>query len=186
MRLFDDAGTLIYDFFIDYAEAGPDDKGRSVTAITHLGVDGPDGKFTVGPNPADVISNSSLFWNGGHNPALDLVNSPERVLTNTYDADTTADPNNIWIYELVYEWSVPKAAFAAGGGYGSVQILQVHNSPFKTGNPQPIPLVTISKTAEKPSGSEVAAGETITYTIYRDQLGHDRPDQRRHHRRGRQ
>ena len=80
-------------------------------------------------------------------------------------ANTTANPANVWIYETVYEWSVPKTAFAAGGGYDSIVISEVHNSPFKTGNPVPIPVLTVSKTSDPISGSDVVGGQTILYTV---------------------
>ena len=74
MKLFDALGKQVYDFFIDYAEAGPDDRGRTVTSVTHEGVDGPDGAFTVvlgtGTSSIDVISSSSLFWDFENNQRI--------------------------------------------------------------------------------------------------------------------
>jgi uncharacterized repeat protein (TIGR01451 family) len=166
IQLYDAAGNLVYDFFIDYAESADGDKGRTVTGITNPGVLGPDGAFTVGPDLAGVTSATSIFWNFNNNQApFEFVDSPQRIPTNTYDSGTTANPANVWIYETVYEWSVPKTAFAAGGGYDSIVISEVHNSPFKTGNPVPIPVLTVSKTSDPISGSDVVGGQTILYTV---------------------
>ena len=93
-----------------------------------------------------------------------MVDSPERISTNTYDPGTSADPLNIWIYETVYEWSVPKASFGTAG-YGSIVVSEVHNSPVKSGNPVPVPVLTISKTSDPASGSDVVGGQTILYTV---------------------
>ena len=91
--------------------------------------------------------------------------SPARIVTNTYDLGTTADPNDVWIYETVYEWSVPVSAFGASGYGGGITISEVHNSPVKSGNPVPVPVITVSKTSDPASGSDVLGGQSILYTV---------------------
>ena len=165
VRLFHTDNSLAMDFFLDYASSTT--KGKDIGGVEHLGATGGDGEMIFG-DPADIThSDSSLNWNiNSAAPSFpdELTVSPQRTPTNTYDAGTSADSSFPWIYETVYEWSVAKSAFA-GGVFGGINILEVHNSPVKTGNPVPVPILTISKVADPPSGSEVEGGQVITYTI---------------------
>jgi len=162
VQLQDCTGAVVLDFYLDYiTKVGPGN-------YQNLGVSGGDGSMLIG-DPAYVIaSDSSIGWNlhdasppypGG------LGDSPPRTPTNTYDYGTTADPNAPWIYPLVYEWQVDKAAFGASG-YCDLTISEVHNSPLKSGaNPTPVPILNGVKEASPVSGTEVDWGESILYTL---------------------
>lgn len=168
VKLFDCNGNLVLEFFLDYAT-----KDRQTGEIENLGVTGGDGVMIFGDPAMITGSGAGLVWDMNLASPLfpDRLNTnPQRVPTNTYDAGTTADPNAPWIYELTYEWSVSKAAFP-NGCFGSIEILEVHNSPFKTGNPVPLPLLTVQKVADPASGSEVDPGQTITFTINAKNIG---------------
>ena len=186
VRLFDVNGVLQLDFFIDYATDADKKGGVIAEPIASTGVGGQDGSMILGDPAAIISAASSLEYNfnvyagfatlGGREAWLangcpdPTVTNPERIPANTYDAGTTADGTTPceWIYELVYEWSVAKSAFPAGfdiTDLNSIQILEVHNSPFKTGNPVPVPVITVSRESDPPSGSDVVTGQTITYTV---------------------
>ena len=169
VRLYDDGGGLALDFFLDYAT-----QDRKTGEVLNLGVEGGDGRMVSGDAGHVLASASSLTWNynlaSPSYPSNDST-SPERVPTNTYDAGTAADPDSPWIYEIVYEWAVSKAAFN-GSELGDIQILQVHNSPLKSkDNPTPIPVLSVKKEANPPSGSEVGLNEVITYTVTATNVG---------------
>ena len=162
VRIFDGGATPALDFFLDYAT-----RNKKTRVVENLGATGGDGEIIIG-SAADITgSASSLTWN--FNIAAPTFGNkdntnPSRVPTNAYGPGTTADPNLPWIYEIVYEWSVAKSALS-GGTVTDLQILEVHNSPVKTGNPVPVPVITVQKVADPPSGSDVARGQTIKYTI---------------------
>ena len=167
IQLYDCAGNLVLDFFLDYVSK----KASTGQQVLHLGVQeaGSDGAMNFG-DPAHIVGESaSLEWN--HQVALPQwpdrnSSSPARIPTNTYDPGTTADPNFPWIYPLVYEWAIDRAAFGANGWCGQLQITEVHNSPFKGGfNPTPVPILTVAKKANPVSGSDVSAGQEILFTI---------------------
>ncbi len=162
IKLYDCGGHLVLEFFLDYATTS------KVGSLDCLGIHGGDGVMLFG-DPASVLdASSSLDWN--FNVAIPTwphkwQRSPPRVPANTYDPGTTADPDFPWIYELTYEWSVSKAAFT-GGCLGALEILEVHNSPYKSGfNPEPVPMLAVSKLSDPPSGSTVHQGSTILYTV---------------------
>jgi len=166
VKMYDANNNLVLDFFLDYASRHHKHTNNEVRC---LGVSGGDGYMITGSASNVPAAGSSLAWNHNTaNPAYPQrgTKNPPRVPTNTYDSGTTADPNFPWIYELVYEWSVKKSAFGAAG-FGRLDILEVHNSPYKpgAGNPVPVPILTVSKTASPASGSDVARGLTITYSI---------------------
>ena len=171
----DNTGVPVLDFFLDYAS--DDVNGQTVGNIDSLGPIGGDGLFITG-TVADIPEwSSSLDWNiNDATPTFsDNPNSsPRRILTNTYDPGTTADPNSPWIYETVYEWSVAKSAFPQANPTLediSISILEVHNSPVKAGNPVPIPVINVKKESNPPSGSDVAGGQLITYTVTVENTG---------------
>ena len=160
---------LVLDFFLDYAT--DDAPGQTVGAIDSLGPTGGDGAVNVGTLDDIPAWSSSLDWNINDADGLLFPDrfsfSPERIATNTYDSGTTANPDSPWIYETVYEWSVAKSGSLAGSTLNDIgiSILEVHNSPFKTDNPVPVPVITVSKTSNPPSGDSVDPNETITYTV---------------------
>ena len=168
IQLFDCAGNLVLDFYLDYASRSNKHTNNEVLHIDVLGAGG-DGALNFGDVAHIVGESSSLDWN--HNQAVPLypnrINaSPARLPTNTYDPGTSADPAYPWIYPLVYEWAIDKAAFSANGFCGGLVISEVHNSPLKTGtNPVPEPILTVSKVADPVSGSDVVAGDQILYTV---------------------
>ena len=163
IQLFDCQGNMPLEFYLDYASLV-----KQTGEVISYGPGGTDGAMLTG-DPAMVTGwSSSLVWNFNNATPLwpdRLSSSPQRVPTNTYDVGTTADPNYPWIYELTYEWSVSKAAFP-GACFGDILISEVHNSPFKgANNPVPVPVLTVSKASDPPSGSTVIAGDEILYTI---------------------
>ncbi|MGM0577988.1 MAG: DUF7507 domain-containing protein, partial [Myxococcota bacterium] len=166
--LYDCAGNLALDFYLDYVSEHQKHTDGQVLSLC-ASDDGSDGAVNFG-DPAWIADcGTSMEWN--HNvasptwPQKGQV-SPARVPTNTYDPGTTADPDFPWIYPLVYEWSVDKAAFGSAGYCGDLAITEVHNSPYKGGNnPVPIPLLNGSKLASPESGTPVVTRDTIYYTL---------------------
>jgi len=163
VMMYDCQDNLVLEYYLDYAT-----RDKSTGEVFCWGPAGTDGIMLLG-DPAHITgASSSLVWNW--NLAVPswpnkATLSPPRVPTNSYDPGTTVDPNYPWIYELVYEWSVSKAAFP-GGCFGRLEILEVHNSPLKTAtNPVPIPVLVVAKEADPPSGTTVIAGDTILFTV---------------------
>ena len=74
-----------------------------------------------------------------------------------------------WVYELVYEFKVSKAAVANTGlvihPFTPISIVEVHNSPFRIGNLPGTISGTLDKTSDPSSGSQVARPDDITYTV---------------------
>ncbi len=168
ISMYDCAGVLQLDFFLDYTTLVGGD-------VVHLGVDGGDGSWLAGDKTWFLESSSSLDWNFNTTPTLypnRYDTNPARIPTNTYDPGTSADPAYPWIYELTYEWAVDSAAFAANGWCGDLDITEVHNSPLKSGtNPAPIPAVVGAKISDPPSGSLVNSGDLIDYFISYENVG---------------
>jgi len=163
VRMYDNTDTLVLDYFIDYATVN-----KQSGVYYCAGVTGGDGNMLLGSAAHVDQSGSSLVWDINTASPLypnRLTTNPQRVPTNTYDPGTTADPSYPWIYELVYEWRVAKAAFGSSG-YKRLEILEVHNSPLKSANnPVPIPVLNAKKTSIPVSGSNVQPGDVITYTV---------------------
>jgi uncharacterized repeat protein (TIGR01451 family) len=186
LKLYDCAGNLVFDGRIDYVSAVK--SGNTILGYDNLCVTGGDGSVISG-NAADILAcSSSMDWNlnwaschefdtptshtypetSGNCLYPDrLIDSPQRVPTNTFESGTMADPAYPWIYPLAYEFAVAGSAFAGGGGWcGDIVIAESHNSPIKQGtNPIPIPALVGSKLSDPPSGSKVTSGQTITYSL---------------------
>ncbi|MCZ6692102.1 MAG: hypothetical protein O7H41_21155 [Planctomycetota bacterium] len=167
-KMFDCNGNLVLEYFLDYAT-----RDRVSGVIENRGVTGGDGEMILGDPAVITGSESSLVWDfnlASPTWADKDTTNPQRVPTNTYDPGATADPDAPWIYPLVYEWSVADSAFPAGF-CGALTITEVHNSPFKTGNPVPIPVLRLRKTSDPVSGSVVDPGQVITFTITATNVG---------------
>lgn len=93
-RIFDCAGNLVIDGFMDYESFD-----RNSDTYSNLCVTGGDGSVTTG-DPADVLAcGSSLDWNlniASPSFADRFTTNPQRVPVNSY-AGGSADPNNPWI-----------------------------------------------------------------------------------------
>jgi len=163
VRMYDCDNVLTLEFYIDYASYN-----KKTSELACLGVDGGDGSMLLG-DPAMVHrASSALDWNFNEAtpsyPNKEDTN-PTRMPDNTYAPGTSANPAYPWIYEIGYEWAVFKSAFP-GGCFGGLEILEVHNSPYKSGfNPVPVPVLNVSKESIPVSGSTVLAGDEITFTI---------------------
>ena len=180
-------GEFVFDFFFDYAEGGEGSRGQTVTGpITSLGPNGGDGQVNelisaVAFDPAtDMEWDTSLVWNinNVNVGALDtLVDSPPLPFTDSvpFTAGGIGFTGHSWIEELVYEWSVPKAVFGPSGlgaiAVNNLTISEVHNSPFRAPNPQPLPILQVNKTADPESGSEVLRNDTITFSVTGTNVG---------------
>ncbi len=118
------SGDIILDFDLDYISG---DKNSS-SGYACLGVDGGDGKMHTG-NSAYVINyNSSLSRNFNEFGYVLTTNSPAT------DENYTVNPSYPdWIYEMIYEVTIDKAAFGTDG-FGSVSVPELHNSPHKIGD----------------------------------------------------
>ena len=140
----DKAGNIVLDFFLDYLSA------TAVTPSTpsgfaSLGVSGGDGDLVSGNAAFITAFNTSLaknlnttgFCSGGNCTVAGtnlLVNSPPTVCTdNTVPcyALPPGSPFGAWDFRNIYTVTINGQAFAAGGGFGSVEIGNIHNSPSK-------------------------------------------------------
>jgi len=179
VALYDCGGAnLIMEFYLDYAtkhnKYGPQLVSTCTSSL------GGDGAWLAG-NEADFLGcSTALEWNHNHampqwpdkdnNSPLRLDGSGAQVPGDSadalaYAAGTHADPSAPWIYEIAYEWAVAEAAFGANGYCGDIVINEVHNSPFKTSNPVPVPVLIGNKVSDPPSSSAVLNSDVITYTL---------------------
>ena len=83
---------------------------------------------------ADVLFvSTSLTENLNKEPFL------SNLAQYTVDSPALSDPNSpLWEYRMIYTVMVDKAAFGASG-FGSVAIIDQHNSPAKMGSFTPTP-----------------------------------------------
>ncbi len=134
---FDANGNLVLDIKEDYLTS------TSITPATpsgydSLGVTGGDGKVTLGSaanikewaTSLDFNLNSTGYCSGGlcNSLGTDLeVNSPAT------DAFYTVNPTYPdWIYDVIYEIKIDKAAFGTAG-FGNLDVPYIHASPSKLG-----------------------------------------------------
>ncbi|NUN13585.1 MAG: DUF11 domain-containing protein [Myxococcales bacterium] len=165
VEMYNCANQLVLNYAMDYAT------WNSTTGkLTSAGVTGGDGTMALG-NAAFIDQiQTSLVWNFNHaSPTWTdkTTSSPPRILTNTYDEGTWVNPNTPWIYEVLYEWRVSKAAFGTSG-FCKLKIMEVHNSPYKKGtfNPAPEPVVSVALTADPPAGTDLLYGDVIEYFVH--------------------
>lgn len=128
-RLSDTGGTAVMDFSVDYVSqaSGAAFPGGTVSypsGYGTLGVLGGDGKMILGSSSNVLSAWTSISQDVNHPPAGYTF---AQVETNS-----PPEPTAGWIYDNVYQVVVSKAAFGAGG-LGGVQVVEVHNSPSKTG-----------------------------------------------------
>ena len=182
-------GNFVFDFDFDYAEGGEASQGQTVVGpIVSLGPTGGDGKVNeqisaVPFDPAiDMDWDTSLVWNINNVDDADglggnLTDSPALPFTdaNPFTAGGIGFAGHSWVQELVYEWSVPNAVFGESGlgviVVNNVTISDVHNSPFRDPDPAPIPILSVDKTADPVSGSEVLRNDTITFAVSGTNVG---------------
>ena len=112
-------GTVVWQADVDYISAS----GTFPSGYGTLGVTGGEGDMIIG-NAAHLLAvTTSLTENLNNPPWLGnpsvLVNSP-------------AEPNPTWEYHIVHDLTIDNAAFGASG-FGSVQVIEMHNSPSKNG-----------------------------------------------------
>jgi hypothetical protein len=138
-RFKDANGNVKLDIVLDYIGA----KSGTPSGYASLGAAGGDGKVVAG-SAAHVLSwNTSLAKNlnnfgyctggncnfGGINVT---VNSPPTVSPTSYNLPA-GSPFGNWIFPIQYEMRIAAAAFGAAG-FGSVQLVGMHNSPPKIGS----------------------------------------------------
>ncbi len=119
-------GTKVLDFFLDYMTA----TNTYPSGYGILGVTGGDGSISVGSASSILNSNSSLNRNFNQYGYVLTTNSPA---TNSSYTPNPSYPN--WIFEMVYEVTIDKAAFGGTAGFGDVFVPSLHNSPNKLGLP---------------------------------------------------
>ncbi len=122
IQLHDGAGTLRYDFSLDYLS----EDSSAPSGYANLGVSGGDGEVLTGNAGDFVATSTSLDRNlNQRGYASYLVDSP---VTDASYAPDPAAPN--WDFRVVYEAWVTDGAFAAAG-LGQPSIQYVHASPSK-------------------------------------------------------
>jgi uncharacterized repeat protein (TIGR01451 family) len=131
---YDDDGDLVLDIKQDYIDA----KTGTPSGYDSLGVTGGEGRVNIG-NAAHILQwatsedynlNSLGYCTGGNCSGGGtnlLVDSP--ATDEFYSANPTY-PN--WIYDVIYELKIDKAAFGAAG-FGSLEVPYIHASPSKLG-----------------------------------------------------
>jgi hypothetical protein len=127
-EIYDEGGNMVMDFDLDYIGVQRD----SISGYASLGIDGGDGDLRSGQAAWLLNFNTSLtrnlnqFGYGSYK-----INSPETVNDTSYTVVNSPDEN--WIFEMIYEVTIAKAAFGTSGfvGLSSIQVPDLHNSPSK-------------------------------------------------------
>ncbi len=115
---------------------------------------------------------SSLDWNFSKASPTYPNKEKDSPPTDTYPIPSPAYP---WLYEVIYEFKIDKAAFGTVG-YGGITFQEVHISPVKEGGviPHPVPFLSAKKWANPAGSSNVMPGQTIQYIIqYNNEFGND-------------
>jgi len=132
-EIYDETGTMIMDFDLDYIGIEPDSiSGYASHGIDDSGEKG-DGELRSGEAIWLIDFNTSLTRNlnqlgyGSY-----TINSPVTVSNTSYTVVNSADEN--WIFEMIYEVTIAKEAFGDNGfvGLSTIQVPDLHNSPSKT------------------------------------------------------
>lgn len=134
---FDATGKLVLDIKQDYLTSTPITPATP-SGYDSLGVTGGDGKVILGSaanikewaTSLDYNLNATGYCAGGlcNSLGTDLeINSPKTDAFYTPNATYPA-----WIYDVIYEIKIDKAAFGAAG-FGSIQVPYIHASPSKLG-----------------------------------------------------
>jgi hypothetical protein len=136
-------GNLVLDFKVDYLTSST----GTPSGYDSLGVTGGEGKMITFPygsaasiqawaTSLDYSLNSTGYCSGGTCPATPvnlLVNSPP---TNALYQPQA--PYQNWLYDVIYEVQVDKAAFGPNG-FGAMSVPYIHASPSKLGTNTIIP-----------------------------------------------
>jgi len=131
---YDANGALVLDFKLDYIDA----KSGTPSGYASLGVSGGEGKVNVGSAAHIQQWGSSLAYSlnatgycaGGN---CNLAGTDLKVNSPATDEFYTANPTYPnWIYDVIYEVKIDKAAFGAAG-FGSLEVPYIHASPSKLG-----------------------------------------------------
>jgi hypothetical protein len=158
-------GSIAMNFVMDYISA----KSGTPSGYASLGLAGGDGGLVAGTAGHLLAWNTSLARNlngrcTGGNCTVGGVN----LLVNSPPADAGSNVSTPalqgWIFPIEYEMTISAAAFAAGGGFASVEVVTSHNSPSKTGTNAltPVPCV--------PAGPAACAIEAGQITLKDRQL----------------
>jgi len=117
------SGTTVFDFDLDYLHGD----NSIPSKYRSLGISGGDGKLYTGQANWLLSYNTSLNRNFNEFGYVLTTNSP--ATNSNYDPNPSY-PN--WIFEMIYEVTIDKAAFGTSG-YGSVTVPDMHHSPNKYG-----------------------------------------------------
>lgn len=117
------SGTIVFDFDLDYL--GEDKNIPS--KYRSLGISGGDGKLYKGTSNWLLSYNTSESKNLNELGYILTTNSP--ATNSNYDPNPSY-PN--WIFDMIYEVTIDKAAFGTSG-FGSVTVPDMHHSPNKYG-----------------------------------------------------
>lgn len=122
IALYDNAGTIVMDFQVDYITASSNVTSGYETLCVTEG----DGQMNVG-NASDVVGcKTALSENFNDFGYVLTTDSP--ATDENYSQNSTY-PN--WIYDVWYEITVKTAPFEAGGGVKEPIISEIHSSPSK-------------------------------------------------------
>ncbi len=148
--VFKDANNnTVLEFELDYMSKS----NQFTSGYGSLGFTGGDGRLVRG-NGANILSfNTSLNRNFNQYGYVLTNNSP--ATNSNYDPNSTY-PN--WIFEIVYEVTISKAAFGSAG-FGSVSVPEMHHSPNKLGLSN-----KVTTTECRPPTGECDLKNFVTYT----------------------
>jgi hypothetical protein len=118
-RLKDADGAVVLDFFLDYITSS----SAFPSGFGTLGFTGGDGKLVSG-DASNIKSYATSM--------SDTINLPLFQSGYTVNSPLPELANPTWDYDDSYTVLVKKSAFGAGG-FGSVEIPAIHNSPSKYG-----------------------------------------------------
>jgi hypothetical protein len=135
-RFKNSSGTTVLEFAMDYISTGT----GTISGYKSLGATGGDGAMVTGNsawilNPdSSLAQNLNSFCTSSSNCTVSGVN----LFVNSPMTDADYNPVNpvfsTWIWDMYYEMTISKNAFGGNiANFGSVSIVDAHNSPSKDG-----------------------------------------------------
>lgn len=142
-RFKNSSGTTVLEFAMDYISTG----SGTISGYKSLGATGGDGSMVTGNsawilNPdSSLAKNLNSFCPSSSNCTVNGVN----LFQNSPMTDANYNPVNpafsTWIWDMYYEMTISKAAFGGNiANFGSVSIVDAHNSPSKDGQNSQTPI----------------------------------------------
>lgn len=135
---YDANDNLVLDFKVDYLTSTTINAAHP-SGYASLGVTGGEGDVNIGSaanitawgTSMDYSMNQTSYCSGGVCTSLGTDLEVDSPATDAFYTPNATYPD--WIFDVIYEVKINKAAFGAAG-FGSLDVPYIHASPSKAGN----------------------------------------------------